>query len=88
MGYCGNPATKDFVKECTPALKSDIIETFIETECKGKSTCASPLSVKKMMNPTRETLVAEGKPIPAEYTGVPENCWNDESIIYIQYECE
>lgn len=74
MGYCNDPKKIEAVNKCSPALRSDAIETYIESECGGKKECKSEISVKSMLN-NKDANVA------------PLECWDNESIIYLQYQC-
>jgi hypothetical protein len=78
MGYCNDPSKIEAVHKCSGALRQAGIKNYIDTKCKGKPGCESEITVQDMM-------FAQTDP---EAQGVDPVCWNEDSIIYLQYECQ
>lgn len=76
MGFCNNPKDFPAVDACSGALKGEAIKNYVDTNCKGQQNCKSSISVNDMLNDQATTK------------GVDPHCWDNDSIIYLQYDCE
>ena len=84
MGFCADPTAYPEVATCQAAIDTEHIKSYFNENCKGNKKCG-PKALKMNSSGTEKGFLNHK---PAGASEALANCFNVDSLVYIQYECQ